>query len=508
MRGFALAPLEFGTVSRLIVISNRVSAPKARSADGTQGGLAVALAAALREARGIWFGWSGNKTDEFTGQINLSRDEGVTSATIDLEEQDVDEYYNGYANRTLWPLFHYRIDLAEYDRSFGAGYERVNDRFAETVAPLIEPDDLVWVHDYHLIPLGQRLRQHKVANRIGFFLHIPWPPHRLMVSLPYHQRLVRSMLAYDLIGFQSEEWLESFHHYIERELGGTVEPDGTIVVGERRVKTAVFPIGIDVAEFENVLARKDARNAFETLRTSAEGKKVVIGVDRLDYSKGLTERFLGYQRFLEENPDWHGKTFLLQIAPPSRGEVHTYENIRAELDELSGRINGEFAHVDWVPIRYVNRGYPRDGLSGFYRAAACRADHAAARRHEPRRQGICRVAGSGRSRRSHPVALRRRRAPDARGPAGQSVQQGRRQRRHPRSARHAQGRTPAPLGSADRRRSHRRCHGLAPRIRRCAPERVPCRQDRSGYHPRLSITRSAARGSGSTGRYGSHDRRR
>jgi trehalose 6-phosphate synthase len=369
LRGLALATLEFRTVSRLIVISNRVSAPKPRSGDGSQGGLAVALGAALSETRGIWFGWSGNKTDEFTGQINLHREDGVTSATIDLEEQDVDEYYNGYANRTLWPLFHYRIDLAEYDRSFGAGYERVNDRFAETVAPLIEPDDLVWVHDYHLIPLGQRLRQHNVANRIGFFLHIPWPPHRLMVSLPYHQRLVRSMLAYDLIGFQADEWLESFHHYVERELGGTIEPDGTIVVGDRRVKTAVFPIGIDVAEFENVLARKDARNAFETLRRSAEGKKVVIGVDRLDYSKGLTERFLGYRRFLEENPGWHGKTFLLQIAPPSRGEVHTYENIREDLDELSGRINGEFAHVDWVPIRYVNQGYPRDGLSGFYRAS-------------------------------------------------------------------------------------------------------------------------------------------
>ena len=148
MRGFALAPLEFRTVSRLIVISNRVSAPKARTADGTQGGLAVALAAALREARGIWFGWSGNKTDEFTGQINLSRDQGVTSATIDLEEQDVDEYYNGYANRTLWPLFHYRVDLAEFDRSFGAGYERVNQRLASTAVPLIEPDDLSCPDDH------------------------------------------------------------------------------------------------------------------------------------------------------------------------------------------------------------------------------------------------------------------------------------------------------------------------------------------------------------------------
>ena len=356
-------------MSRLVVISNRVSVPKGRGGIGAQGGLAPALEAALRESRGIWFGWSGEKTDEFTGHIDLQRHDGVTTATIDLEEQDVDEYYNGYANRTLWPLFHYRIDLAEYDRSFGSGYERVNERFAETVTPLIEPDDLVWVHDYHLVPLGQQLRQRGLRNRIGFFLHVPWPPQRLMVSLPFHQRLVRSMLAYDLIGFQTLEWLESFHHYIDRELGGTIEADGTIQVGDRRVKTAAFPIGIDIAEFDDPLATTDARNAFETLRRSAEDKKVIIGVDRLDYSKGLAERFLGYRRFLEENEEWRGRVSFLQIAPPSRGEVHTYENIRAQLDELSGRINGEFAHVDWVPIRYVNQGYPRQALSGFYRAS-------------------------------------------------------------------------------------------------------------------------------------------
>jgi trehalose 6-phosphate synthase len=356
-------------MSRLIVISNRVAAPKPEGEGGAQGGLAVALSAALREYRGLWFGWSGEETEEFTGHIDFRRCEGVASAMIDLEEQDVDEYYNGYANRTLWPLFHYRIDLAEYDRSFAGGYERVNARFADTVAPLIEPDDLIWVHDYHLIPLGAQLRERGVRNRMGFFLHIPFPPARLMVSLPFHEGLVLSMLAYDVIGFQTVEWLESFQNYVERELGGHCEPDGTIHVGDRSVHAAAYPIGIDYKEFRQAVVSKGARAACARLTASAAGRHTIIGVDRLDYSKGLAERFEGYRRFLEDNQDCRGRVFLLQIAPPSRGEVHTYETIRESLDELSGRINGEFAEVDWVPIRYVNQGYGREDLAGFYRAA-------------------------------------------------------------------------------------------------------------------------------------------
>jgi trehalose 6-phosphate synthase len=361
--------VELDSMSRLIVISNRVSAPRADDPKGAQGGLSVALAAALREYRGIWFGWSGNKTDEFTGHIDFQRHQGVTTATIDLEEQDVDEYYNGYANRTLWPLFHYRIDLAEYDRSFAGGYERVNERFADTVSPLVEPDDLIWIHDYHLIPLGAQLRQRGIRNRLGFFLHIPFPPSRLMVSLPFHEGLVLSMLAYDVIGFQTEEWLESFQNYVERELGGHCDPDGTIHVGDRSVHAAAYPIGIDYYEFQEAVRSERATEAFDRLKKSADGRFTIIGVDRLDYSKGLAERFEGYRRFLEEHADCRGRVFMLQVAPPSRGEVATYEVIREQLDELSGRINGEWAEVDWVPIRYVNQGYPREALAGFYRAA-------------------------------------------------------------------------------------------------------------------------------------------
>ena len=356
-------------MSRLIIVSNRVQPPIGEGAGGNQGGLAVALSAALRESSGIWFGWSGETTEQFTGHISLQRSFGVTTATIDLEEQDVDEYYNGYANRTLWPLFHYRMDLAEFESGFAEGYERVNQRFAETLEPLIEPDDLVWVHDYHLFPLGQYLRDRGIRNRIGFFLHIPWPPYRLLLSLPNHRQLVETLLAYDVVGFQTVDSLGSFHDYVLQEMGGTIDEGGRVTVGGRSMVAIACPIGIDTENFVEASQSAPARYAYYRMRQSSSGRDMIIGVDRLDYSKGLEERFLGYERLLQAEDKMHGEVFLLQIAPPSRGDVQSYREIRASLDALSGRINGEYADVEWVPIRYVNRGYPRDRLAGIYRAA-------------------------------------------------------------------------------------------------------------------------------------------
>ncbi|MEC3911125.1 alpha,alpha-trehalose-phosphate synthase (UDP-forming) [Sphingobium sp. CR2-8] len=352
-------------MSRLIVISNRVSRP---SKSGNQGGLAVALSQALRESRGIWVGWSGEVTDNFTGHIGFAEDGGVKTATIDLEEQDVDEYYNGYANKTLWPLFHFRIDLAEYARDFEGGYNRVNKRFADTASPLIEPEDVIWVHDYHMIPLGQMLRDKGLKNRMGFFLHIPWPPTRLLVSLPHHSKLVSTLFAYDVVGFHTEEWLESFRHYVEREMGGTVDGD-FVTVGDRTIQAVACPIGINAQEFAEAATSDAANDMSSLIRASLQDRTMIVGVDRLDYSKGLEERFGGYSRFLKDHPEHHRKVVLTQIAPPSRGEVESYQQIRATLDSLAGRINGEYSDVDWTPIRYVNQGYPRDKLAGIYRGA-------------------------------------------------------------------------------------------------------------------------------------------
>lgn len=357
-------------MSRLIVVSNRVSVARGRGAAGAQGGLAVAMSATLGERGGIWFGWSGNEVENFTGQLTMERANGFTTATIDLEPHDVDEYYNGYANRTLWPLFHYRIDLAEYENEFGRGYERVNEQFANSLIPLIEDDDLIWVQDYHFLPLGERLRAHGVRNRLGLFLHIPWPPTRLLVSLPHHERLVRAMLDYDVIGFQSVEWLESFLHYCRKEMGAEVDEEiGSVQYEGRNIVARAFPIGIDHREFMELGETDIAKRSHERIIASARDRTVAIGVDRLDYSKGLPERIDALERLFTGDDDLVNQLLFIQIAPPSREDVLTYQQIRATLEQKTGQFNGAHSDVDLVPIRYVNRGFGRAELFGFYRAA-------------------------------------------------------------------------------------------------------------------------------------------
>ena len=354
-------------MTRLIVVSNRVTTGSGEGA--SKGGLAMGLGAALRKYSGLWFGWSGETTEVFTGELNSQKVEGVTVATVDLEETDVQEYYNGYANKTIWPLFHYRIDLTAYDRSFGEGYERVNRRFAETLRPLIGPDDLIWIHDYHLIPLGRELRRLGVTNPIGFFLHIPWPARQLVTTLPRHSRMVEALFDYDLIGFQTQDWLQAFRDYVVMEAGGTAYPNGHLSAFGRTVSAGAFPIGIDAEDFIKVLRSPTARQAYDRVMSNNMFRSLIVGVDRLDYSKGIEERFLGYEQLLKDHPEYQGQTVLLQIAPPTREDVTAYQEIRTSLETQCGRINGEFAQIDWVPIRYVHQSYRRDELAGFYRAA-------------------------------------------------------------------------------------------------------------------------------------------
>ena len=355
-------------MSRLIVVSNRVTPPAPEGAS-SQGGLAMAISAALREYSGVWFGWSGNSTPTYTGQLSMQRVNGVTVATMDLEEQDIDEYYNGYANRTLWPLFHYRIDLTQYERSFGQGYERVNARFADMLVPLIEPGDIVWVQDYHLIPLARELRARGVKNAIGFFLHIPWPARELILTLPRHRQLVESLFHYDVLGFHTEEWKDAFNAYVLHEAGGMQLSDGRVRAFGRMVRPKAFPIGIDPSAFTSLKSSDVGQESYDRMVESKAGRKMLLGVDRLDYSKGIDERLLAYERLLADNPELKRQIFLLQISTATRSEVEAYQDMFAKLDALSGRINGAHAEMDWIPIRNVHRMHSREELAGIYRAA-------------------------------------------------------------------------------------------------------------------------------------------
>ena len=353
---------------RLVVVSNRVSVPDAKDR-GAQGGLAIAMHAALRRHSGIWFGWSG-EVSEHPGPPVFREADGFTVATIDLTPDDYDEYYNGYANRSLWPLFHNLMGHTAYDRQFDRGYFRVNARFARALAPLLRPDDLIWVHDYHLIACAEELRRMGLEQRIGFFLHIPFPPADLLVTLSSHGSLVRALFAYDQLGFQTEPDVRAFRDYVVNEAAGTLHGDGRLEAWGGAVRTGAFPIGIDLDHLRELAASREAARQEARMNRSLNGRKMMIGVDRLDYTKGLENRFLAFERLLAEYPEHRGNLLLLQIAPPSRVEVPEYEAMRGDIEHMCGRINGRFAEVDWVPIRYVNRGHPRRTLGGLFRAAS------------------------------------------------------------------------------------------------------------------------------------------
>ncbi|MGE0113532.1 MAG: trehalose-6-phosphate synthase [Steroidobacteraceae bacterium] len=354
-------------MSRLVCVSNRISLPRKTAAAG---GLAVGVLSAIKRSSGLWFGWGGETTDGDPDDPDLHVRGGVTYATIDLRASDLEQYYNGHANGVLWPLFHYLLKDFQFTRDRQTAYENVNRLFAQKLLPLLTSDDVIWVHDYHLIPLASRLRELGVKRPIGFFLHIPFPHIEMLRVLPTYAELLRDLINYDVIGFQTESDLEAFHSGIAHLFGtGVQRRDRHVTVGDRTFIADVFPIGVDVEGIQNEAS--EARNS-ETVRRMVEslvGRKLMIGVDRLDYSKGLVPRFTAYQQLLEYFPDNLGRITYLQIAPHSRTDVLAYAEIRQALEQEAGRTNGRFADADWTPIRYLNRNYPHDILMGFLRAA-------------------------------------------------------------------------------------------------------------------------------------------
>ena len=354
-------------MSRLVAVSNRISVPKRGTAPG---GLAVGLMAAMQARRGLWFGWDGEVVATASEEPAVVRKEGVTFASIEFDQTEYQDFYLGFCNGALWPLFHYFVDSFRYSDTQYEVYQRVNQRFARTLLPLLEPDDLVWVHDYHLFPLAQKLREAGASQPIGLFLHIPFPNIEVLRVLPVYGELLQAMLAYDVLGFQTETDRDAFRSAVAYVWGPQALTAGnTVSVGGQRVLTEVYPIGVDVDAIQHEAVESLATETSKRMVAGLLGRKLMIGVDRLDYSKGLVERFKAYERFLETHPENQNRVTFMQIAPISRSDVRAYAEIRRDLEQTTGRTNGRFADTDWTPIRYLNRNFPHDVLMGFMRSA-------------------------------------------------------------------------------------------------------------------------------------------
>jgi len=352
-------------MSRLVVVSNRIAVP-----DGSKtsaGGLTVGIMDALKTTGGLWFGWNGeiNEIGEEDKEMDLFEKDNVTYASFGLNQNDYDLYYLQFSNAVVWPAFHYRLDLVNFQREAWDGYCHVNTMLAKRLLPLIEPDDMLWIHDYHLLPFAAALRKLGVKNRIGFFLHIPFPTPEIFNALPPHNELLEMMCDYDLLGFQTESDRMAFLESLA--LLTNVQTNGkTHVAFGNQFSTEVYPIGIEPDSIKE-MAEGPLPPKMAAMKRDLGDAKNIIACERLDYSKGLPERFLAYEALLENFPEHRGKIRYSQIAPTSRGDVQAYQDIRHQLETEAGRINGKYGTLGWTPLYYLNQHFDRRLLMKIFR---------------------------------------------------------------------------------------------------------------------------------------------
>jgi trehalose 6-phosphate synthase len=352
------------TTGRLFVVSNRVPTKTPAA-----GGLAVALSSVLQEHQGLWFGWSGKHEAKSASAARFEDIQGIRVGAIDLSREDFNPYYSGYANSILWPAFHLRLDLANFDARWYEGYRRVNQIFAKVVAKHIQPGDIVWVHDYHLIPLATELRRLGVRNRIGFYLHIPFPTPDALFAVPFHERLLADLASYDVIGLQAQRDVSALRDAISHPLALTFASQDHPVLDFSRTLIEAMPIGSDPDAFAKLAVAPAAQKMANRVRKAILDRALILGVDRLDYSKGLPQRIEAYEKLLEKNAELRRAVHLMQVAPPSRDMIAEYRATTQMLDAAVGHLMGRFAEPDWQPITYVKRPYGQASLAGIYRLA-------------------------------------------------------------------------------------------------------------------------------------------
>ncbi|MBE0597232.1 MAG: trehalose-6-phosphate synthase [Desulfuromonadales bacterium] len=367
---------------RLIVVSNRLPVAISRDEEGEwriapgSGGLVTALAPVMRNREGVWLGWAGTGGEVPLGELfeRFGAESGYRLQSVPISEEEIEKYYLGFSNETLWPLFHDLLGYCNFDPENWRAYIEVNRRFAEAVAATATEQDQIWIHDYQLCLVGGHLRELGVRQPLAFFLHIPFPSLDLFRRLPWKQELIRGLVAYDLVGFQT---LRDRRNFVQ--CAAALIPELEVIsrqrhytllrCGERTIKVGHFPISIDYNDFHQKAQTREVADAAWYLHESLSGRQLMLGVDRLDYTKGIPERFLAFERALELYPELRKNLSLLQVVIPSRTLVPDYRNLKELLDQMAGRINARFAEPDWMPIFYLFRSLEPTQLLAHYRTS-------------------------------------------------------------------------------------------------------------------------------------------
>jgi len=369
---------------RLIVVSNRLPVVLGRRDDGTweshpgSGGLVSALQPILRDRHGIWIGWLGSDfgdcPERRAALAVATREAGYALVPVDIPPEDHDVFYRGFANESIWPLFHDLPSLCRFDPSYYPAAVRANAHFAATIAEhATRDDDFIWVHDYHLMGAARAMRDLGMTSRLAFFLHIPFPPVDLFMKLPWRFEVLRDLLEFDLIGLQTPRDRRNFLQCVRFLVGDArLSSRGQVAsvrTSSRLVRVGAFPIGIDFKEFSEHAASEEVATLSAGIRGEEGGRSILLGVDRLDYTKGLPHRLEAFARALDLYPELRGRVTLAQFVVPSRADIPQYAEFKGQLEQRVGEINGRFSRAGWVPMYYVYRALDRTRLLAWYRSA-------------------------------------------------------------------------------------------------------------------------------------------
>ncbi|WP_373036377.1 trehalose-6-phosphate synthase [Sulfurimonas sp.] len=370
--------------ARLIIVSNRLPAVVKKGIEDeykvnhASGGLVTAMTPVLKRDGGIWIGWAGNYKEEGLDVEKLLREQekdlNYKYKPVDISLNEYELYYKGFSNEVLWPLFHNVSVYCKFSEKYYKAYQKVNREFANKIMQELADEDFIWIHDYHLINTGKELRQKGVKNKIAFFLHIPFPPLETFNRMPWRLKIIKALLSYDLIGFQTEIDKKNFLEVVEslvkqykikhEELNIT-----NIITKQRESRVGVFPISIDYDEFFNQAKSEEVSKMTKEIKEGYPEQKIILGVDRLDYSKGIPNRLKVYRRLLDRNPKLRKKVKLIQVIVPSREDIVKYASLKKEIEELVGEINGKFSQLGWIPIQYIYHSLSRVELLSYYRAS-------------------------------------------------------------------------------------------------------------------------------------------